>query len=123
MLDNWTKPFQNCSRSKATIAYVLIQIPKDGRTVVVSFYTSETFCLTIFSLQNSKRSKMNPKFSSVLVFPVIEYDWSYFDVWLDNMLFTKGLVLERLTGWFCRQFILRFVLDNSSNQKNHFKIV
>ena len=37
------KPFQNCSKVKETIAYVLIQIPKDGRTVVAWFSTSERF--------------------------------------------------------------------------------
>ena len=31
------KPFQNCSKSKETVAYVLIQIPKVGRTVLEWF--------------------------------------------------------------------------------------
>ena len=41
----------------------------------------------------------------------IAYDWSYFDVCLDNMLFTKNIVLESLTGWLGWQFNSNFVLD------------
>ena len=42
----------------------------------------------------------------------IAYEWSYIDVWLDNMLFTKSLVFQSLTVWLGLQFNSNFVLDN-----------
>ena len=37
------RPFQNCLRSKESIAYILFQITKDGVTIVASFYTRKRF--------------------------------------------------------------------------------
>ena len=50
----------------------------------------------------------------------IAYDWLYVDVWLENMLFTKNLVFESLTGWL--GFILTqiFCWGTVANKIYHF---
>ena len=67
-------------------------MPKDSKTIVSWFYASESFFLINCSLQKFNLSgKMTPKFS-------FAYDWSYFDVWLVNMLYAIIIAFESLAG-------------------------
>ena len=107
------RPYQNCLRSKETIAYILIQYQKIGDYHSVILQLRKVFADTFSSPKFNLSGKMNPNFLQCSILMLFfANDWSYFDKWLFYKLFTKSVVCESLTGWLGWLLSSNLVLDS-----------
>ena len=117
--DCWLHPVSNNKRWKM------------GGVLQRGFTLAKSFSDNLFSPKLNLRGKMNQNFLQFSFFLLsFAYDWSYFNVCLDNMLFTKYCPWE--SDWLVRMTVrfkflvgqlsrMRFII--SSNWKNRFKFV